>query len=192
MLAECGFKDGPHPLRVGLLHRLAAQKITAPGIGDGQRIDAPSVAALEPALEIGAPDAVRLHRMRQRLRIGFGAATLPARHNQPGTLDDLAHGAGRRPPPPRLIPLQNALQLARTPRICASRSSSTARSTSPAVWLGCCFADRFSSIRPFTPCNGNDEATHNRCPGISQTGHTAPSSTALRADVQRQSAASLP
>ena len=115
ILAEGGFKDGSYALRVGLLHRLAAQKITAPGIGDGQRIDAPSIATLEPALEIGAPDAVRLHRMRQRLGVRLGPATLLARHDQSGTLDDLAHRAGCRPRSSRLISLQNPLQLARTP-----------------------------------------------------------------------------
>jgi hypothetical protein len=58
VFAKGGFEDGAHALRVGLLHRLAAQQITAPGIADGQRIDACSVAGLKPALEIGAPDAV--------------------------------------------------------------------------------------------------------------------------------------
>jgi hypothetical protein len=56
ILAERGFEERPHPLVIGLLHRLAAQQIAAAGIGDSQRIDACSVARAEPALEVGAPD----------------------------------------------------------------------------------------------------------------------------------------
>ena len=114
----------------------AAQQVAAPGVGDGQRIDARTVAALEPALEVGAPDAVGLPGMRQRLRVGLGPAPLLARHHQPRALDDLAHRAGRGPCPSRLIPLQNPLQLARPPahvRLAQTKHCSFDRK---AVWLG--------------------------------------------------------
>jgi len=54
--------------------------------------------------------------MAERLGVGLGAAPLLARHHQSGTLHDLAHGAGRRPSPSRLIPVEHTLQLARPPR----------------------------------------------------------------------------
>ena len=77
VFAESGFKDSPHPLRVGFLHPLAAQQIAPPGVGHGQRIDAGSVATAEPALEVGAPDAVGLSGMRQRLGMRRGPPPLP-------------------------------------------------------------------------------------------------------------------
>src|ERR1035441_10551472 len=52
VLAECRLEDGPHPLGVGLLHRLRAQQVAAAGIADGQRIDGRAVPAREPALEV--------------------------------------------------------------------------------------------------------------------------------------------
>jgi len=69
----------------------------------------------EPALEVGAPDAVRFVGVRQRLRVRLGAAARLACNHQPRPFDDLPHGAGCRPPPPRLIPLQHTLQLAPAP-----------------------------------------------------------------------------
>src|ERR1039457_4633222 len=115
MLAEGSFEDGAYPLGIGLLYRLAAQQVSAPGIGNGQRVDARSIAGAEPALEVGAPDAVGLHGMLKRLRVGFCFASPLARYHQPGALDDLAEGAGGRPAAPRLIAIKNPLQLARTP-----------------------------------------------------------------------------
>ena len=48
-------------------------------------------------------------------RVRLGSAPFLARHHQPGALDDLADGAGGRPRSPRMIALQNPLQLPRTP-----------------------------------------------------------------------------
>ncbi len=72
ILAEDRLKDRPHPLAIGLLYHLGAQKITAPRIADCQRIDPRSVAAAKPALEIGAPHSVRIHGMLQRFCVWLG------------------------------------------------------------------------------------------------------------------------
>ncbi len=116
ILAEDRLKDRPHPLGIGLLYRLGAQKITAPRIADGQRIDPRSVAAAKPALEIGAPHSVRIHGMLQRFCVWLGPVPLPPRHHQAGSLDHLADRAHRRPRPLWLVALQHSLQFARSPR----------------------------------------------------------------------------
>jgi hypothetical protein len=54
--------------------------------------------------------------MRKGLGVGLRPAPLLARNHQPGALNDLAHGAHRWPHATRLVPLQNPLQLPRSPR----------------------------------------------------------------------------
>src|ERR1019366_8396453 len=54
--------------------------------------------------------------MSQRLRVRLGPAPLPALDHQPGTLHNLPHRAGCRPTAPWLVPLQNPMQLAWSPR----------------------------------------------------------------------------
>lgn len=71
---------------------------------------------LRPALEVGAPDAVGIHRMCQRFAIRLGPSPLLARNHQPGPLHHLADGAGGRPRPARLIAFQYPFQFAWSPR----------------------------------------------------------------------------
>jgi len=67
-------EDRLHPRGVALVHRLAAQQITAQTIRDGQRIDALSVAGAHPAFEVAGPFVVGLLDRRKRLLIRFHAA----------------------------------------------------------------------------------------------------------------------
>ena len=115
MLAECGLEDGLHPRAVGLLHRLAAQQIPAVGVGDGQRIDARTIAGAKPALEVGAPDPVGRIRRAQWLGVRRHPPTLLACNHQPLPRDHLPDGAGRRPPLSRPLLRQRIFQLPRTP-----------------------------------------------------------------------------
>ena len=108
--------------------------------------------------------------VRQRLCVGLGPPPLLARNHQPGALDDLADRAGRRPRPPRLVPLQNALQLARTPahvRLAQIKHRSLHPRQS---WLGCESRRpvQFQPV-PSTRTAGSAEATHSLSPGISRT-----------------------
>src|SRR6266567_2205655 len=115
VLAESRFKNGLHAPGVGLLHRLTAQQLPAVRIGDRQRINALSIRGVEPAFEISAPHTVGFLRLRQGFAVRRGAQALLARHDQTFALQQCADGAGGRPVAPRLVALQDALQLSWPP-----------------------------------------------------------------------------
>jgi hypothetical protein len=58
LLAEEGFADSTYADFVRFLHRLATEKESATGIGEGQRIASLSIAAEKPSFEVGAPEPV--------------------------------------------------------------------------------------------------------------------------------------
>ncbi len=153
ILPKPRFENRSHPLRVCLLHRLAAQQVTAVGIRDSQRIDTLAIAAAKPPLEIGAPHPVTTIGMPQRLGVGRRFASLLACHYQPSSLDLSRQSCW---PPARLRPTRRALTLASTsvaPTACAPAAAPAPPARWPlSVSLRCRFAAPFNSSSPASPC----------------------------------------
>ncbi len=127
---ESRFRRWPHSLRVGLLHRLRAQRYRLHAslmVNGSTRL----IAGAKPPLN-RRTTPIRGVGVRERLAVRLGAAALLARHYQPRALHHLADRARRRPPPPRLVALQHLLQLPPPPTHVRLRSSSTAALPPPA------------------------------------------------------------
>jgi len=100
----------------GVQQSVAAQKIAAVIVGDGEREAVTPVAGFELAFVVGAPQLVR--RAHERGRFARMADRTPAaflRH-EPVAFEDLAHGTALGPRPPRMFVAQDLQELLRAPR----------------------------------------------------------------------------
>jgi hypothetical protein len=112
---EAGLQRAPHILELRRDHRPALQRRAAVDVVDRQRIAARPVAHDKPALVVDRPHVVRLRRRDDGRRARLPTSSLPARHDDPGALEDRVDGASRRPLLRRLVALENRQDLLRAP-----------------------------------------------------------------------------
>src|SRR6185312_5706251 len=99
----------------GLRDDAALDEEAAVGIGDGERIAALTVGGAKPALEIDAPEVVRLPHRQERLRLRHCRPTAPPRRAQSFATQQVADRRRRRPKPLRIAARQYRAQLLRSP-----------------------------------------------------------------------------
>ena len=100
---------------IGARHRLAAQKVAAVRIRQGQGLAPRPVAGPEPALEIDAPHVVGRSARGKRRRARRHAPAQPALHRQTLAIEQGPDRARRRPANARIATLQPGPHLHRTP-----------------------------------------------------------------------------
>ena len=90
-------EDRPGDLAALVGDDLAAEQVSAVGIGDGQGLALASVAGGEPAHVVDAPDSVGRVAGGERLGVGRDAAPSSSVGDQAVSAQDLGDGASRRP-----------------------------------------------------------------------------------------------
>jgi len=105
--------DGSQPLGTDCL---AAQRVAAGIVNQGQRVDASAIAAQEPALKVDRDDVVGLFGMRQRLAVGRGPTAFRPWPGEPFVMQDLADRRGRGRALERLLALEHGADLGRAPQ----------------------------------------------------------------------------
>ena len=108
-----------HPLylhEVAGIDGLAAQRVAAGIVNQGQRVDASAIAAQEPALEVDRDDVVGLFGVRQRLAVGRGPAAFRPWPGEPFVMQDLADRRGSGRALERLLALEHGADLGHAPQ----------------------------------------------------------------------------